>query len=263
MGPPPKPGVVATSAGAQRVYKDKAKAKARREQREAGSGGKKQKLGVLRAETEAEQSAIWGGDKNNKGQRMPFRRGRKKRLEGGGGEDDEAVFSGSDDEGNPIAVTANGEPKKKNAKTHDARKDAKPKSDKKQRETRLHCFIGPGVHKNKVREAFERYEPGVDMRSAQKGNALNRTTYAVLTFPNKALAYHCVLTMDGSDQTDLLGVKSLKMGLMIPRDLRKKLERKRHARGGDGGATRSRKGLRPSAGKQQKKGKGKGKADDA
>lgn len=243
MGPV-KPGVVATSGGAQRIYKDKAKAKASKEIREStgkkgGSGPGGNRLAKLQTEKESELTAIWGGDKNARGQRLPFRRGRKKRMAQGNDEDE--VFSGSDDEGNPIAVT--GAARTQKAATHDTKKEKKEKSAKKKAETRLHCFVGPGTHKNQVREVFDLYEPGVDIRTAQKGNALNRTTYAVLTFPNKAMAYHAVLTLDGTDQSALLGVKALKMGVMVPRDLRKQLERKRHSRGGDGGAVRSRHGL--------------------
>ena len=96
----------------------------------------------------------------------------------------------------------------------------------KQQECRLHCFVAPGTLKNHVREVFE--ECGIDpikveLRTSQKANALNKTDYTVVTFANKAHAYWAAKVLNGSDQRDLIGVNPMKLGVMVPRDLRKKL----------------------------------------
>ncbi|EAN90125.1 hypothetical protein, conserved [Trypanosoma cruzi] len=82
---------------------------------------------------------------------------------------------------------------------------------------RLHCFVAPGTERNAVRTVFDAYEPKVEIRVSQKGNLLNKTHYAVLTFRNKAMALHSVKMLDGTDQRELLGVKELKLGLMLSR----------------------------------------------
>ncbi|KEG12261.1 hypothetical protein DQ04_01851060 [Trypanosoma grayi] len=82
---------------------------------------------------------------------------------------------------------------------------------------RLHCFVGPGTERNAVRTVFEAYEPKVEVRTSQQGNLLNQTHYAVLAFRNKAMALHAVKELDGTDQRDLLGVKELKLRLMLSR----------------------------------------------
>lgn len=82
---------------------------------------------------------------------------------------------------------------------------------------RLHCFVAPGTERNAVRTVFEAYEPKVDIRTSQKGNLLNKTTYAVLTFRNKAMALHAVKMLDGTNQHDSLGVKELKLNMMLSR----------------------------------------------
>lgn len=110
-------------------------------------------------------------------------------------------------------------------------KNSKKKKRKKESsEYRLHCFIEPGTEKNDVRTVFEAYHPKVDIRSSQKGNLLNKTYFAVLTFANKAMALHAVQTLDGSNQRDLLGTPKLKLSLMLSREqskvARKKLHRK-------------------------------------
>ncbi|ORC88616.1 uncharacterized protein TM35_000162540 [Trypanosoma theileri] len=99
-----------------------------------------------------------------------------------------------------------------------AQKSKKAKKNKKTNTTyRLHCFIEPGTEKNAVRTVFEAYEPKVELRTSQKGNLLNKTHYAVLTFRNKAMALHAVKVLDGTNQYDLLGVKELKLRLMLSR----------------------------------------------
>ncbi|ESS70469.1 hypothetical protein TCDM_00583 [Trypanosoma cruzi Dm28c] len=100
-----------------------------------------------------------------------------------------------------------GAPKKKRAK----------KGKKALSAYRLHCFVAPGTERNAVRTVFDAYEPKVEIRVSQKGNLLNKTHYAVLTFRNKAMALHSVKMLDGTDQRKLLGVKELRLGLMLSR----------------------------------------------
>eukprot|EP00388_Colpodella_angusta_P032846 GDKK01027955.1.p1 GENE.GDKK01027955.1~~GDKK01027955.1.p1 ORF type:complete len:114 (+),score=14.90 GDKK01027955.1:1-342(+) len=69
-----------------------------------------------------------------------------------------------------------------------------------------------------VREVFEDYAPKVEIRTSQAGNALNKVMYCILTFRSKALALHAVKTLDGTNQRDLLGVRSLKLSLMLNRE---------------------------------------------
>lgn len=106
----------------------------------------------------------------------------------------------------------------------------RPKVAKKStKEYRLHCFVEPGTELNEVRTVFEAYEPKVELRTAQKGNLLNRSQFAVLTFRNKAMALHAVKSLDGTNQRDRLGVKSLKLNLMLNRH-QSRIVRKRRNR---------------------------------
>jgi hypothetical protein len=102
---------------------------------------------------------------------------------------------------------------------------------RRQGQFRLHMFVGPQTSKNDVRRVFEQYEPQVEIRTTQKGNILNKTFFAVLTFRNKAMGLHAVKTFDGTDQREHLGVKPLKLALMLSREDQKKVRaRAKHER---------------------------------
>lgn len=104
------------------------------------------------------------------------------------------------------------------------------KSVKANKEYRLHCFVEPGTEKNDVRTVFEAYNPKVELRTSQKGNLLNKTQYAVLTFSNKAMALHAVKMLDGTNQRDLLGTPKLKLRLMLTREQNRIARRKVNAK---------------------------------
>lgn len=199
---------------------------------------KRHREGHLKVEQEQELAAIWGKDVDLKtGARAPFRRGKNKSINRN--EEDEDVVVDSDDEmkaghiddngAQPGGSQSNRYDKKKNTKKEigkGAKGDAKTKQNAKKLECRLHCFITPGTQKNNVREVFETcgIDPiKVELRTSQKGNALNKTNYAVLTFAYKAHAYWAAMKLNGTNQSDLIGVNSMKLGMMVPRDLRKKL----------------------------------------
>ncbi|GET86614.1 hypothetical protein, conserved [Leishmania tarentolae] len=182
----------------------------------------------LQKEKEQELSAIWGSEVQG-GARFPKRRrvAQKKGL--GAVEDNDDV--------DPEVLSDVGSDAGSTTSTHSdtTKKEAKKTTKKKSTNYRLHCFVEPGTELNAVRTVFEAYEPKVEIRTAQKGNLLNKSQFAVLTFPNKAMALHAVKTLDGTNQRDLLGVGSLKLNLMLTRQqskiARKKFNRKiRHER---------------------------------
>ncbi|RNF04351.1 uncharacterized protein Tco025E_07982 [Trypanosoma conorhini] len=162
----------------------------------------------LEKERQLELAAIWGSEADGELRYPKRRRPAAKRPAAAAGADavDEVLSSfGSD------AVSEGGSdrgaPRKKKEK----------KGKKASSAYRLHCFVASGTERNAVRTVFDAYEPKVELRVSQKGNLLNKTHYAVLTFRNKAMALHAVKTLDGTDQRDLLGVREMKLGLMLSR----------------------------------------------
>jgi hypothetical protein len=92
---------------------------------------------------------------------------------------------------------------------------------------RLHCFVAPGINKNDVREVFEGVgDPEVELRTSQKGNVLNKTHFAVMTFKNKTLALWAVKHLDGTNQRDTLGTNPMTLNLFLSRDQQKLVRRK-------------------------------------
>lgn len=174
----------------------------------------------LEKEKQQELAAIWGAEVDGDA-RFPKRKGAVKKPQLPGVEDDLPLDTdvlsdfGSDVSGE-VAHEEKRAPKLK-------------KSSKKPTFYRLHCFVEPGTEKNAVRTVFEDYEPKVELRSTQKGNALNKAQYAVLTFSNKAMALHAVKTLDGTNQRDLLGTKCVKLSLMLNRQ-QSKIARRRENR---------------------------------
>lgn len=92
---------------------------------------------------------------------------------------------------------------------------------------RLHCFVGPKATKNDVRRVFDAYGPNVEVRSTQKGNALNRTFFAIVSFRNMAMGLHAVQTLNLTDQSDFLDVSRLELSLMLSREEQKIVRRRR------------------------------------
>ncbi|CCW60461.1 unnamed protein product [Phytomonas sp. EM1] len=174
----------------------------------------------LEKEKQMELAAIWGSEVDGD-VRYPKRRGATKKVmrteaisESDPNNEDVLSDVGSDGEG---ASTNKGNAKqKKNIK-----KDAK-------KEYRLHCFVEPGTSKNAVRTVFDAYQPKVELRITQKGNLLNKSQYAVLTFRNKAMALHAVKMLDGTNQRDMLGVEKLKLNLMLNRHQSSIVRKKRN-----------------------------------
>lgn len=200
----------------------------------------------LEKERQAELAAVWGteivgasGDR-----RAPRRRrGNKKTNKTGMDEDlsqeklekmlaedgDNAdVGGGSDDDNANSDAGSLIDSEDDRRRRVEARKSKDKKTTKKNSEYRLHCFVEHGTTKNDVREVFEDYAPKVEIKTSQAGNALNKVLYCVLTFRNKALALHAVKTLDGTNQRDLLGVKSLKLSLMLSREQSKIARRSRN-----------------------------------
>lgn len=171
-------------------------------------------------ERESEMAAIWGSEKVGEMQ-FPKRKGgsgKKLAVEENIDLNDALSDCGSD------TTSAQG---KEGGEVKKTRAQAKKEKSKKQREQyKLHCFIESGTSVNDVREVFEQYEPKVDLRTAQKGNLLNKVHYAVLTFRNKAMAMHAVKMLDGTNQRDLLGVGQLKLAMMLSRYQNKIARRK-------------------------------------
>jgi hypothetical protein len=215
------------------------------------------------SERETEQAAIWGSDvvagtriprsragaKQNKARHASHMRTLKAEAEIAEGKidssDDDGAMDGatldateraakkatkrasddevSDAESDMSFVSDKGDGAKK-------AKDAKKK--KKSKESgvqpyKIHCFVAPGTTKNDVRELFDNYEdPSVELKVSQKGNALNKTHYALVTFKNKPMALHAVLTLEGSNQRDTVGVNPLRLSVMLSRDQRKRVTAK-------------------------------------
>lgn len=180
----------------------------------------------LEKEKQLELAAIWGSEVDGDS-RFPKRRGnaRKSIRADPSAETDVNV----DVEDVPSELES--EMSESDADHKNKGKQSKKASRKERKaEYRLHCFVEPGTEINAVRTVFEAYEPKVTLRTSQKGNLLNKTQFAVLTFRNKAMALHAVKTLDGTNQRDLLGVKQLKLSLMLSRHqskiVRKKLSNK-------------------------------------
>lgn len=169
-----------------------------------------------------ELAAIWGSEVDGDS-RFPKRRSNARKVvpvdpsrEAAAAVEEEDVPSDLDSETSEKGGLGEGKGKRsKNA----ARKERRS-------EYRLHCFVEPGTEINAVRTVFEAYEPKVTLRTSQKGNLLNKTQFAVLTFRNKAMALHAVKTLDGTNQRDLLGVRCLKLSLMLSRHQSKIVRRK-------------------------------------
>ncbi|EPY36769.1 hypothetical protein STCU_00416 [Strigomonas culicis] len=175
----------------------------------------------LEKEKQLELAAIWGAEVDGDA-RFPKRRGSAKKPQIAKLDDEELPLD--TDVLSDFGSDVSGELEK-------AEKPAakRAKTAKKPTFYRLHCFVEPGTEKNAVRTVFEDYEPKVELRSTQKGNALNKAQYAVLTFSNKAMALHAVKMLDGTNQRDLLGTKCLKLSLMLNRQ-QSKIARRRENR---------------------------------
>ncbi|KAG5510067.1 hypothetical protein JKF63_06960 [Porcisia hertigi] len=179
----------------------------------------------LQKEKQLELAAIWGSEVQGDA-RFPKRRGAAQKKD--------CTPVNNNDDVDPDALSEIGSDVGSVASTHSdtAKKETRKSAKKKNTNYRLHCFVEPGTELNAVRTVFEAYEPKVEIRTAQKGNLLNKSQFAVLTFRNKAMALHAVKMLDGSNQRDMLGVTSLKLNLMLTRQqskiARKKLNRKIH-----------------------------------
>lgn len=179
----------------------------------------------LEKEKQLELAAIWGGEVDG-GSRYPKRRGGSQRPA-------TLLTAEADVPMDPDALSDVGsELSEASGRGHVSKKNKKSVK-KASGEYRLHCFVEPGTEKNAVRTVFEAYDPKVELRTSQKGSLLNKTQFAVLTFRNKAMALHAVSVLDGTNQRDLLGVKKLKLSLMLTRQrskvMRKVLNRKARA----------------------------------
>ncbi|KAH9599744.1 hypothetical protein LSM04_003693 [Trypanosoma melophagium] len=169
----------------------------------------------LEKERQMELAAIWGSETDGDA-RYPRRRR-------AGGKRANTTSTAADDAGNEEVMDGHLSDMGSDAISEDRASDLaarkrKAKANKKAKTAyRLHCFLEPGTEKNAVRTVFEAYEPKVELRTSQQGNLLNKTHFAVLTFRNKAMALHAVKVLDGTDQSDLLGVKELKLRLMLSR----------------------------------------------
>lgn len=170
----------------------------------------------LEKERESELAAIWGSDGSG-GQRYPKRRrGASKVVPLN--VDGDADMTAADPTADDVLSDWSDNDDRENAAPAE-REEAKKKKRKTEKNPayRLHCFVEPGTEKNDVRTVFEAYNPKVDMRTSQKGSLLNKTHFAVLTFPNKAMALHAVQTLDGTNQRNLIGTHQLKLSLMLSR----------------------------------------------
>lgn len=182
----------------------------------------------LEKEKQMELAAIWGTECSGEKRYPKRRRSSKKAVS------DALDTADERNDGDSLSnMSDEDESERKQRKTE--KNSGKKKSKKENCEYRLHCFVEPGTEKNDLRTVFEAYNPKVEIRSSQKGNVLNKTYYAVLTFANKAMALHAVQTLDGTNQRDLLGTPKLKLGLMLSREqsriVRKKMHQKlKHSR---------------------------------
>ncbi|AYU76777.1 hypothetical protein, conserved [Leishmania donovani] len=164
----------------------------------------------LQKEKQQELAAIWGSEVQGDA-RFPKRRRAAQKKGLGAVEDNDDV--------DPAALSDIGSDAGSITSKHSdtAKKETRKTVKKESTDYRLHCFVEPGTELNAVRTVFEAYEPKVEIRTAQKGNLLNKSQFAVLTFRNKAMALHAVKKLDGTNQRDLLGVSSLKLNLMLTR----------------------------------------------
>lgn len=175
----------------------------------------------LEKEKQMELAAIWGSECTGAHRYPARRRGKNKSVPEGhespekGNADDDDFPSMSD--GDEII----GSERKNSEKGKEKKKRKKEAA-----EYRLHCFVEPGTEKNDVRTVFEAYNPKVEIRTSQKGNLLNKTYFAVVTFANKAMALHAVQSLDGTNQRDLLGTPNLKLSLMLSREQSKIVRKK-------------------------------------
>lgn len=168
-----------------------------------------------------ELAAIWGTECSGEKRYPKRRRSSKKAVS------DALDTADERNDGDSLSnMSDEDESERKQRKTE--KNSGKKKSKKENCEYRLHCFVEPGTEKNDLRTVFEAYNPKVEIRSSQKGNVLNKTYYAVLTFANKAMALHAVQTLDGTNQRDLLGTPKLKLGLMLSREQSRIVRKKMH-----------------------------------
>lgn len=174
----------------------------------------------LEKEKQLELAAVWGSQVDGDS-RFPKRRGnaRKTIPVDPSGEEVNVEMDDVPSDVDSVTSEIDGAAKSKVKKAKKSHKERRA-------EYRLHCFVEPGTEVNAVRTVFEAYEPKVSLRTSQKGNLLNKTQFAVLTFRNKAMAMHAVQTLDGTNQRDLLGVKSLKIGMMLSRYQSKMVRKK-------------------------------------
>lgn len=188
----------------------------------------------MEEERQSELAAVWGTEAVN-GHRVPRRRGRKEHATVNeddlyGSADDVSVAGdvGEGDCATPHVASAAAAKKAKKATVNAAVKRKKKESP----EYRLHCIVVSGTTRNDVREVFEQYEPKVELCIGQKGNLLNKTHYCILTFPNKAMAMHAVLKLDGTNQRNTIGVHCMKLALMLTRKQGKKVRAARNRKAG-------------------------------
>ncbi|CBH17694.1 T. brucei spp.-specific protein [Trypanosoma brucei gambiense DAL972] len=178
----------------------------------------------LEKERQIELAAIWGAEVDGEN-RFPRRRGLSGKKSTGASCLPVGVSVEDVDE-----VPSDLGSETRSEECNNAKSDIKKKKAGKDRKTnstyRLHCFVGPGTERNDVRTVFEAYEPKVELRTSQQGNLLNKTHFAVLTFRNKAMALHAVKVLDGTNQYDRLGVRKLKLGLMLSRKEHSKIRQK-------------------------------------
>ena len=212
-------------------------------------------------ERHQELAAVWGSDVtrgiDGTERRMPRRKGVNRKMKKFGVKadneelDDEALERQMlENEENGVEITAGGamnedngfdedtastvgsedgeEAKKKRLKRKEERTARRVQAGKltkselrKTQEFKLHCFIGQGINNNDIREVFEHYTPKVEIKTTQRGNVLNKTQYAILTFRNKALGLHAVKMLDGTDQRDSIGMKEFKLQMMLSREQNK------------------------------------------
>jgi hypothetical protein len=169
----------------------------------------------LSKEKENELTAIWGSHVVRES-RVP--KASKTRIETG--EEDE-LLEMAERRAERVRQGVKGKGKGKNGEAE--KKNAKRKSTQ---EYKIHCFVAPGTTRNEIRHLFEDYEPKVDLRVSQKGNLLNKTHYAVLTFANKAMALHAVLRFQGTDQMNTIGSRCVELGIMRSRRQNKDSKRR-------------------------------------
>ena len=178
-------------------------------------------------EKEKEMALIWGGRKSKPQGAVTLRANTPAAHQ-----QDPAADSDNDDAASNISFVSDTDGKHggKGKSAASAAKKKKHEAKKNDPKMRLHTFVAPGTNKNEVRAVFEAYgAPEVELRTSQKGNAMNKTHYAVLTFRNKALALWATLHLDGSNQRDTIGINPMKLNMFLSRD-QQKMVRRRAAR---------------------------------